>query len=223
MTKLVICCSNFLFRFRFCFLATLLGCGDFRPESCAEDGLRDLAYTGPCVAGVRQHGRNEFYVSSRPRCAWERMVNLTYFEGFRPGMTNLEARRLHGTPTSVERNGRTAIWNFQRPMGTVSISLEDQGSSLLVDRWWLLSAYPLNQAPAQSLSAEVLQSVGSRGNDFQIVILNGCGFPAAEISFERNRVARIRWLENAGSWHSRMASFDGTREASDGDSRNGGR
>jgi len=178
--------------------AVQISCGACRPQICDEDIHRDLAYKGPCVASVEQSG-GEVYVAISRQCPWERLVNLAIFRGLQPGMTDQEARRVLGPPDEEGMHARGPFWSYRRQEGTVTISYEDQGSSLLVDRWWLLSAQVRAQ-PEEYIAQEVLARLPKKETGVDVIVLNGCGHPMVDLNLSNGLVREVAWLRNAGSW-----------------------
>lgn len=180
-------------------LVAHMGCGACRPRVCQEDVHRELGFTDPCVTGVRRSS-HEVYLSTDRRCPWESLVNLDVFAGFRPGMTAKEAQRLIGPAWKMEKGSAGDFWKYQRPEGIVTVSHEDQGASLFIDYWWLLSAEPRSSSPNRLLAKEVLEHIPKDQEHSDIVILNGCGFPMVSIQIVKGEVRRIDWIQNPGSW-----------------------
>lgn len=160
-----------------------------------------MDYQGNCLGGIEYsaHGRR-VEVSPRAGCSWQRLIDLDIFNGFRPGMSIQEAREIFGEPFVETTSGDNRFWRYQREMGIVQIGREDQGASIFpMYYWWVLRAYPNDTSPSAIFPPEVASAVLD-GKAHEVVILNQCRLPMAEVIIENNRVRLMTWIDNPGSF-----------------------
>lgn len=179
-------------------LVTVFSC---RPGLCPEAANVDRAYQGECVGSVLYHeDRSRAEISPKPKCPWWQLVDLSIFDGFRPGMTIEEARQRFGEPTSEATHGSARIWIYSRAKGRVQVGYEDQGSAVIpMYRWWVLRAKPYEQSPEATFTSEVIRHLPPTRQRYEAVVLNQCRLPMLEVMIQDNRVRLITWIENPGS------------------------
>src|SRR5215210_2599865 len=125
-------------------IAAIMCLGACRPDLCPEARGVKADYKGNCVAELVYHESSaDVVISPHSRCHWGRLVDLSIFDGFRPGMTIEEARRQIGPPGTGLDRGSGGLWGYQRPRGIVQIGYEDQGSGIIPFYYrWTLHAFP---------------------------------------------------------------------------------
>ena len=127
-------------------------------------------------------------------------MDIPLLDGFWPGMTIKQARKAIGPESSegTSRSGR--FWLYERPKGTIRISLEDIGSTILpVDRKWRLLAIPRDQRIEAVFAPEIVRQIPSDLVDYEAVVLTQCGVPAVHVDVAKGRVSRVHWSRNRGS------------------------
>jgi hypothetical protein len=146
---------------------------------------------------------NDFHsLAFRPRSgsSWRRCVDITLLEGFWPGITLKQARTTFGPEDSKGASSKGQFWLYERPKGTIRISLEDIGSTILpVDRKWRVRAIPRDQRIEAVFGPELVGQIPSGLEDFEAAVLNQCGYTAIQVTVKGGKVTRIDWLPSPGS------------------------
>jgi hypothetical protein len=182
-----------------------------RPDICQEARNVDVHFRGDCLGSiVYEQDVKDLLIRPNPKCPWERLVNLSVFSGFRPGMTIAEARREFGPPESEVKLGGDHLWLYRRPKGAVQIGHEDQGSGLPFMYWWTLRFIPDNGALELFFSTEVAQRLDQyrikKVNE--IFVLDQCGLPMIVATVQDAKLKQVSWTNNKDSYHPERLGWD---------------
>lgn len=128
---------------------------------------------------------------------WRTLVDLDVFEGFSPGISIDEARRLHGQPAMEKEEGGDSNWIYNRPAGRVRITLENQSSLpfIFLLKRWFLAGYPKQNSPTDILHPALIEHLPSGSRSLDITIMNNCGYPGANVLIKDGVVAQLNWLD----------------------------
>lgn len=183
-------------------LIFIMGLASCRPDLCPEAIRVKSDYQGECLGRVDYYDqRARIEINPHPLCPWERLINLDIFEGFRPGMTIDQAQQRLGPPDVEATRGSDRIWRYRRPKGTVEIGHEDQGSGIIpMYYWWVLRAYPDDRSPHAVFPSEIAAHFPVKKKPYEVVILNQCRLPMADVIIENGEVQAISWNKNPGSY-----------------------
>ncbi len=115
-------------------------------------------------------------------------------------MTIQQARKAIGPETSEGTSQFGQYWLYQRPGGTIRISLEDHGSTFLPGgRNWELKGLPLDQRIEAVFDSEIVGKIPSGLTDYEAFVLTQCGQSAIQVIVEGGKVLRVNWLRSQGS------------------------
>ncbi len=184
-----------------CILVLLLN-GTCRPTDCPAEPADSRATSAVCRGTLEDRAGYLHRLVFRPLSgsSWKRCVDISLLEGFWPGMTIRQARKVIGPENSEGRSRFGTFWLYERPGGTIRISLEDIGSTILpVDRAWRLSALPRDRRIEAVFGPEIVGKIPSGLTDYEAVVLTQCGVPAIHVDVKSGRVARVAWNRNRGS------------------------
>ena len=133
-----------------------------------------------------------------PSVPWPELVHTELFQGFKPGMTFEDARKIVGPPDKIGKGLWGPYHEYRRPTGSVRVSFETTGSGITGAKFskWRLTAFPHNGSISRVLDP-VLQKRLS--HDFpsqaEIVIMASNGeHPAANVVIKDKQVDSIEWL-----------------------------
>ena len=189
-------------------LGAMVSLGACRPELCPEATRVDKDYKGGCLGKVDYYAdRARVEISPNAECPWERLIDLSIFEGFRPGMTIDEARQYFGAPNLEAGTGSQRVWKYWRQKGVVQIGHEDQGSAIIpFYYWWVLRAYPENKSPHAIFPPQVVDRLPSALKSYETVVLNQCRHPMAEVIIDNGKIQRITWIDSPGSYDGHLGN-----------------
>ena len=184
-------------------LTLVASLGACRRDLCAEAAHVNGNYEGECLSKLQYfRERRRVEISPHPECSWQRLIDLSVFEGFRPGMTIEQAREREGAPDVEASDGSRRIWKYRRKKGVVQIAHEDQGSAIIpLHRWWVLRAFPTEGSPHVIFPSEIVERLPAGETRYEVVVLNQCRLPMADIVIEHGKVQLITWIDNPGSYH----------------------
>ena len=182
-------------------LIAIICLGACRRGPCPEAGRVEVDYKGECIAELVYHENSaDVVILPHPGCPWDRLVDLSLFDGFRPGMTIKQARNQFGPPESELVLGSNRLWRYQRPQAIVQIGYEDQGSGIIpFYYWWTLSAFPKEPSLGSLFLPEVVARLPEQKN-YEVFVLNQCGLSMIIASIENGEVRVVNWTHNPGSY-----------------------
>jgi hypothetical protein len=183
-------------------LASIVHLGACGPDLCPEARRVQADYQGECVAElVYESTLEKVTVSPRPQCPWERLIDIGFFNGFRPGMTSQEALGEIGPPDAERQDAAEEFWTYERPKAVIQIGHEDQGSGIVpFYYWWTLNAFPRDRTLEALFSPEVLARLPKQGSFREVFILNQCGLPMIVVTIDKGLVSSVSWTRNPGSY-----------------------
>lgn len=185
-------------------VAASLSC---RPDICQEARHVDVHFSGDCLGGITyEQDVKDLLIRPTSKCPWERLINLSVFGDFRPGMTIAEARQEFGPPDSEVELGRDHLWLYRRPQGSIQIGHEDQGSGLPFMYWWTLKFIPDDGALELFFPTGVAERLRQyRNKDInEIFVLDQCGLPMIVATVQEGKLKQVSWTNNKDSYPERL-------------------
>lgn len=143
-----------------------------------------------------ENGLITFYPASD--ADWRQLIDMSIFEGFRPGMRFRDAQEKFGPPGLKGVGPLGPYWIYKRASGHVRISHEYMGS-FFPFKWWILEAFPLPPHACALLHENVKKEIPARNSQLTIVIMNNLHHPGAFVKMKNGCVTSIQWANNPGS------------------------
>jgi hypothetical protein len=135
-----------------------------------------------------------------PVGSWKDLVDLTLFEGFRPGMTFEEALKEVGPPQKRGKGQWGSYFQYQRRGGLVTLSLEKIGSGTFGTKYtsWKLRGIPadgsINQIFSSVLRGRLTKMMTFKGSvEMTLMSPRGTG-PVMHIELNDQEVNSMTWI-----------------------------
>jgi hypothetical protein len=170
-----------------------------RRELCIEATKVDARFDGECLESIDTSYRSRITVVPSPKCPWPRLIDLSIFADFSPGLTSEQARRRFGTPDEEIKTDTRQAWRYNRPGGIVEISHEDQGSGFIPMYWWILRSYPKGGELSEVFPKAVVDRLPPAAELHEVAVLNQCGLPMVDVLVINGQVKVLTWIDNPGS------------------------
>lgn len=177
-------------------LIAAFGCdrGELPPSEPYVDDEPQVLADVPQVDRVKQW-KERVVVYPAAGTHWRQLVDLSLFEGLRPGISIEDARDRWGKPNSEDIGPRESSWRFEREDGLVEILFQVQSSPPFPsgDKWFL-SGIPSSTDPREILHPAVLEKIPESRGRLKVVIMREQGGPGARVVLEDGQVREVTWV-----------------------------
>jgi len=165
-------------------------------SSCSSGHYEEVAAKPPLEKITLREGRVVLYplrASSQSD-----LIDLSIFDGFKPGMNFADARRLVGPPAASERNQWGPYYVYNRAGGRVVIALEDRRSGDASFKAWRLYGYPSDKKLSSMLSPSVLDQLEGRLPERVDLVLMSSEHerPALGVTLEDDNIKELTWYRD---------------------------
>lgn len=154
----------------------------------------ERALPPPLLKAV-DYSDHEAFIHAQPGTQISALVDLSMFDGLRPGLKVEEASELLGEPTNeyTERRGRDHVYVFSSSSrGSVEVVRQPVDSEGYTGERWFLRCSLSGADAARVVQPMVLAAMPNHDGDFSLSVLADDG--QVGLDFKGERLIRIWWL-----------------------------
>lgn len=162
--------------------------------SCLNDDLPADRMLSHPLRSLEFHSEDEIFVSAAESVPLASLVNLSAFEGLRPGTTASEAQAMLGRPQRVfqQYRGHNTVYVFPGTGGAIELLKQKVDSEGFEGIRWFLRWRPVDRNPKTHLRPEILAALPDLRTIASLGIESDDG--KASLELEDGLVSSILWL-----------------------------